>query len=42
MFFSIKNKMKLIEIIKTKEILTDLEGLILDVKNEENKQRILN
>ncbi len=34
--------MKLIELIKSKEILTDVEGLILDVKNEENEQRILN
>ena len=34
--------MKLNELIKSKEILTDVEGLILDVKNEENEQRILN
>ena len=33
--------MKLIELIKTKELLTDVEVLILDVKNEENEQRIL-
>ena len=34
--------MNLNELIKKKEILTEIEGLILDVKNEENEQRILN
>jgi hypothetical protein len=34
--------MNLIELIKKKEILTEIEGLILDVKNEENDQMILN
>ncbi len=34
--------MNLNELIKKKEILTEIEGLILDVKNEENDQMILN
>ena len=33
--------MNLNELIKKKEILTEIEGLILDVKNEENDQMIL-
>ncbi len=34
--------MDLNELIKKKEILTEIEGLILDVKNEEDDQMILN